>query len=66
LHVFPQIESLDDSGYIDLLKPVARESSLRAVPRADAVVEETLRERKSGSLFSIFAQSHRAKIRSIY
>jgi hypothetical protein len=53
-------------GCIGLHNPIARGSSIRAVPLADAIVEETVRERKSCSLFSIFAPMHRAKIRSIY
>jgi hypothetical protein len=55
----------NDSGYIGWRNPIASGSSLRAVSRADTVVEETLRERKLVPLFSIFAQVHCAKIRSI-
>jgi hypothetical protein len=65
LHVFPQNESFNDSGHIDLRKRVARGSSVRAASRAGAIGEETRRERKSDSLFSIFARIHRAKIHSI-
>ena len=63
---FLGLNLFNDSGCIGWRNPIARGSSLRAVPRADTVVEETLCERKLVSLFSIFAQIHRAKIDSIY
>jgi hypothetical protein len=63
---FLGLNLFNGSGYIGWRNPIARGSSLRAVSRADVVVEETLREVKLVSLFSIFADIHRAKIRSIY